>query len=1615
MTHASINRIYRLVFNAATGMYVAVAETARGRGKAGRSSAALLAAVAALGSSAAFAQGVLPTGGVVASGSATISQTSSAMTVNQSSQAAILNWQSFSIGAANSVRFNQPSVSSVALNRVIGNSASEILGSLSANGKVILVNQNGILMGSGAQVDTGRFMASTLNIKDSDFLAGRYIFDIANNTGGVAGNIINNGRINTPSGYTVLMAPSVTNNGYIAARAGTVAIAAGNKVSLDMVGDGLISFNVNQAALNAAVVNTGTIQANGGQVLIKASSANALFDTVINSTGIIRADSIANVNGRIILDGGATGVTQVSGEISAKGSNTGETGGSIAVLGDKVGLFNGAKLDASGDAGGGTVLVGGNWQGGGSERTASRTIVASGATIDVSATGNGNGGTAVVWADGRTDMDGSIKATGAGNGSGGNVETSGKRQLALQGSVNVNGGNTGKGGQWLLDPDNITISNAVSSNLAGGATPFEALNNGNDAIVNAASLGAAITSGATVNVVTNSTTDSLGSITVNSAVTAAGAGTLNLVANRDIDVNAAISSSGAAAMNVNFYAGAGSTGLATIANVGTSVGRVTINAAINTNGGKFTSIDPNAFYITNLGTVNTSSATGGGDVTIKSDFSVNVDGSINVGSTASGGTIRLQAPVISGRGTVIGRNLAAKTNVADGQISLVGIHGITGTVALDATGDVFFKNATSYEIGQVTGDGILTSAVSGITARANTFQPGDVTLWNTVAATTVSQAVGASGVITAPGKMLIVGASNYMLTNTGNNFTNLAGNGYGDKSVVTAGPMVVSGSSMSGNNITLATMAGDITIGALMSVTNTLRIQAAGAVTQSSTANINADALGVRGTSVNLSTAENQLTGTSSILAINASTGVASFNGTYSAFKVGDVAADSLFTATNGVTGAGGVTLATYRDLQINSNISSTNAAVALTTGGNLVMANNTSISAGTGAVSIVNQNAIRTITLASVNAASLTVDAAGFTGTMTKDATKVYDTTIAVGNVVLGVNNLTYTASSNLNTVAGSATYDNKNVGTGKTVTSSNLSITGYNGAASSELLNAGLAFNATSTANITQANVSVTGLTATNKVYDAATAATLGGTAAVAALGTDVLTVGGAAAGLFANKNAGTGKAITVTGNTLGGADAGNYNLVQQTGLAANITAKALTVTGLAASNKVYDTTTAATLAGTGALTGVLGGDTVSVASGTGAFADKNVGVGKTVTVSGVSLGGADAGNYSVSSSVSLTADITKANISVTGLTAANKVYDAGTAVTLGGTAAVAALGTDVLTVGGAATGNFANKNAGTAKAITITGNTLGGTDAGNYNLVQQTRLTANITAKALTVTGLNASNKVYDATTAATLAGTGALTGVLGADVVATNGGAGTFANKDVGNAKAVTVIGVMLNGTDAGNYSVTNPTGLTANITPAALTVTANNDTRAPGTAYSGGNGVAYSGLVGGETAAVLTGALAYSGSSQGASTVGNYVITPAGLTSSNYTVGFGNGTLAIAVPAPAPAPVSTPAPAPAQQQAQAAAQVAVQTVLQTVASNVTNPGGSGSAGAVDASPANANTATGTASARSAAPVIVLPPAQPGTTLGALAPVAQQSITVPSCTPGAAREGSAAQCS
>ncbi|MBR0744406.1 filamentous hemagglutinin N-terminal domain-containing protein [Bradyrhizobium japonicum] len=271
----------------------------------------------------------LPTGGQVVSGQATISQSGNAMTINQSSDRMIANWQSFSIGAGSSVTFNQPGASSVALNRVVGQDPSRILGSLSANGQVFLINPNGIAIGKTGSVQTGGFVASTLGISNADFLAGRYNFT------GSGGAITNEGSI---SGKVVaLISPSVSNSGSIT---GSTALAAGTDVLLDFNGDGLLSVEVKASTVKTLVENKGLIRADGRLAILTAKGASDAMKGVVNNTGVVQAASIGSRNGRILLLGDAR-----HGEVNAGGTLRAR---SVETSAAKVNLAADLKVDTLG-------------------------------------------------------------------------------------------------------------------------------------------------------------------------------------------------------------------------------------------------------------------------------------------------------------------------------------------------------------------------------------------------------------------------------------------------------------------------------------------------------------------------------------------------------------------------------------------------------------------------------------------------------------------------------------------------------------------------------------------------------------------------------------------------------------------------------------------------------------------------------------------------------------------------------------------------------------------------------------------------------------------------------------------------------------------------------------------------------------------------------------------------------------------------------------------------------------------------------------------------------------------------------------------------------------------
>ncbi|KIA96125.1 hypothetical protein OC25_03235 [Pedobacter kyungheensis] len=453
--------------------------------------------------------------------------------------------------------------------------------------------------------------------------------------------------------------------------------------------------------------------------------------------------------------------------------------------------------------------------------------------------------------------------------------------------------------------------------------------------------------------------------------------------------------------------------------------------------------------------------------------------------------------------------------------------------------------------------------------------------------------------------------------------------------------------------------------------------------------------------------------------------------------------------------------------------------------------------------------------TLSSVTTTTADITKKDITGTITA-GNKRYDgnnTATLSGRGLVGV---VAGDLANVTAAGGTATFNNENAATGKTVTATGITLTGTKAG------NYNLTSIATTTADITAKDISGT-FTADNKAYDGNTTASILTRTLTGVLAGDVADVtltGGTAT--FATATAGTGKTVTATGMTLGGAKAANYNLTSVATTTANITGLSLTG-NFTADNKVYDGNNAANVL-TRTLTGVLPADVadVTLTGGSATFADADKGTGKTVTSTGMILGGTKAANYTLASVNTTTADITAKDITAN-FTAGNKAYDgtnAATILTRTLTGVLPADASNVSATGGTAT--FNNEIAGTGKTVTATGLTLTGTKAANYNLTGVATTTANITGLALTG-AFTADNKVYDGNTTASVL-TRTLTGVLPADAadVSLTGGTATFGTADVGTGKTVTAAGMTLGGTKAANYTLSSVATTTANITGLALT-------------------------------------------------------------------------------------------------------------------------------------------------------------------------------------------------
>ena len=630
----------------------------------------------------------LPTNAQIQTGQIGISQTASSMIVNQSSNKGVINWDSCNIGNNASVKFIQPSANASTLNRVVGGEMSQIMGSLSSNGKLVLINPNGVLFGSGSRVDVGGIIATTMDMKDSDYLNDNYHFQ----RNGAKGTIENLGTLSaSQKGYIALLAPEVINEGVVVASMGTIAFGGGDGVTLNFMGDSLIGMSVDGATINTLIKNKQLVKADDGLVFMSAKAASALVSSTISNEGIISASSLVSQGGKIILSA------------------------------EDITLESGSRLEARGATGGGEILVGGDWQGSNGADSALHVRMQQNSLIDASATESGKGGKVVLWSDVHnaasfTQAQGTIYATGGINGGdGGSIETSG--HILDVDNITINAGAPkGKAGVWLLDPTNVTINAALAGTIS------TALNT-TDVEVK--------TDGTTAGTVGD------GNIVVSSAIAKTGAAetTLTLTADNGIDVNANIGSTGGK-LNINMTANGNaatvtnSKGL-TVGVSGTSVidangGTVTLNGTSKNTGGGFPGRIGTTIYgtikggsVTINGTSSAASVSNGIGVLFQINSSVEATdtaGTLIINGTANG------AGITGGRGVVLGNGGASAKPIlkAGGNITInataptKSIHvDLGGANITSTTGSILLQGDNYLDIGNP----IIVNAALGTTIK----------------------------------------------------------------------------------------------------------------------------------------------------------------------------------------------------------------------------------------------------------------------------------------------------------------------------------------------------------------------------------------------------------------------------------------------------------------------------------------------------------------------------------------------------------------------------------------------------------------------------------------------------------------------------------------------------------------------------------------------------------------------------------------------------------------------------------------------------------------------------------------------------------------------------------
>ncbi|GAC1045481.1 MBG domain-containing protein [Rhizobium sp. No.120] len=1471
---------------------------------------ALLASTALAHATVAPAQS-LPSGGQVAAGSATIGTPSAgALTINQTSGSAVVNWQSFNVGKANRVTFVQPDANAAILNRVTGDTSSTISGQINANGQVYLINPNGIAITSSGTVKAGAFVASTLGISDDDFMGGKRTF-----TGnGASAPVTNAGAITiNRGGYMALIGGTVANAGVITVPMGKAALGSGEQATLDLSGDGFLQVAVPTKAdgSGALVDNSGKISARGGTVQLTAAAAKDMARQAVNMSGTIEANGVSGESGDITLTGG-DGEVAVSGTLDA--GNAAGKGGKVTVTGRSIKLAS-AKVNASGKTGGGTVNIGGNRQGKGPLQHAETLDVDAQTVINADAVTTGNGGDVVLWSDDLTNFAGTITAKGGAiSGNGGEAEVSGKAKLSYTGLTDLTAAH-GSFGNLLLDPYNVTISTATDSNTDGG---FNAT--GNDSVINVNTLTNALAT-ANVTVTTGSSSDATnpqaGTITVAAPINWSALTTLTLAAASDININSAITANGGLIVS--------------------SGGTISAPAAVNV--GAFVLASGN--WVQNSATLPAFSAKDfritdgtsflrvtGGDGTSATPYTVaDVYGLQGIGSRGANLAANwILANDIDASGTAIWNDGAGFVPIGDDYTQFRGtfdgnghtISGLTVSLAESQSDNSHYPGSPTlaglfgYILGgSISNVGLVGGSISGGCAGALACASGS-TIINAYAIGVTVRGGSVSGANFYAGGL--VGINEGTITNsyaTGsvsgvNSFVGgLVGSNRSRGSITNSyasGPVSGPGSlgGLTGDNYgTVTTSFWDMdttgqssacgSCGGIVSATGLTTAQARDSSNYAGLdfANTWYQAGDMRPILRSEAAANGVITNLHQLALIGAN-----LNGNYTLANNIDASETSGANASGIWSTNGWVPLGDMMNAAFNGNFNGNNHTIsALTVSGNDFVG-----------LFGVSRGLISNVGLVGGSVRGVNLYVGALVGYNSGSISNSYSTaTVSGGGLVgglVGRNN----SGSISNSYASGAVSGSQEVG--------GLVGENYSGRISNSYASGAVSGGF-------QVVGGLVGYDQGGTISNAYATGLVGGSSNVG--------------GLVGATNSGSNFTnsfwdIDTTGQPSGyGSNLGTFSA---TGLTTAQMADPFSFidAGWDLAN-VWGKSTSGANGGYMMLRSLSSGlydDYVKIGNGTRSYGDANS------AITGATLSGAGTGNVSLAWGSAITGttnagtynysdpDIVSvtengprtAYIDYSGtLTISQRVLSMTGSRTYDGTTNVAATGLslgnlvngDTLTLTGA--GSLADKNAGTGKVLSLgtlaLGNSINGDGglASNYTLIGGTD-TVDITRATISdITGITAINRTYDGTTNAALNTSGAgFTGMIAGDSLTVSGGTGAFADKNVGTGKTVSISSLLLGGTDAGNYTLTSNTATaTANITKATISaitgITAGNKT------YDGTTNVAlntagagFTGMVAGDALTVATSNGAFANKNAGIGrTVNISGLTLGGTDVGNYTL------------------------------------------------------------------------------------------------------------------------------